>query len=164
MIDKTEKFKLLSGLEESREALLELVGLAHYSIQWFSQDLEYLVTDNEEFYNAIFAFCRRSHTSKLQILLHDSKSLMSRGHRLINLAQKLSSRIEIRATNIDIVKQQPSAFLLVDNRHYYLKPVATQWQAKLQLDNPMESNNKQSLFIEAWDISPPDSQVRRLGI
>lgn len=164
MQHKKEKFRLLSGLEENRQALLELVQLAQFSIQWFTQDMEYLLTDNKEFYNAILTFCKRSHNSRLQILLHDSKSLMGRGHRLINLTQRLTSKIEIRATNAEIVKQQPSAFLLVDNRHFYIKPVATQWRAKLQLDNPLECKNNQSLFIDAWEISPADTQVRRLGI
>ncbi len=154
----------LNGLEENHQGLLKILEQAEFLIQWFSPDLDFLITDNENFYTAIFAFCKNNQNSRIQLLLHDSRSVMARGHRFINLAQRLTSKIEIRATLEEIVKQQPASFLIADNKHYYIKPLSSQWQGKYQLNNQAEANNLNKIFVDAWEQSPADSQVRRLGI
>ncbi len=155
---------LVSGLEQSRHALLKLAKTAQFLLQWFTADLEYLVTDNEVFIQTISQFCRTSRQSRVEILLHDPKTLMHRGHRLINLAQRLPSKVEIRCTNTDIVRQHPSSFLVVDREHFFIKPIASNWRGKLQFDAALEARVLLDIFEEGWETSFPDNQTRPLGI
>lgn len=162
-IDSVEPQKI-DGLEESRNALIELLKLAHQQICWFSPDLDSLISDNPETYQLVSEFCRNNSRSQLKILLHDSKAIMSRGHQLIRLFQQLTSSIQIRNTQQDFIQQQPASFIIIDERHMLIRPISSQWQGQLILNNPVLVKNEFKFFNDAFEASVPDSQMRRLGI
>ncbi len=159
-----KKHQKASGLSESKQALLQVLAKARSTIRWFSQDLEYLISDNEEVYRLLLDFCKANPKARLEILLHDPKALAGRGHRIINLAQRLTTAIKIKHTNEDSVKSNPASFVVVDNRHVFWKPVASLWEGQLQLEAPLIAKTWANIFTEAWEISVPDSQLRQLNI
>jgi hypothetical protein len=152
------------GLEENKAALINVLKQARGVVRWFSQDLEQLISDNQECYQILLNFCKNNPQAKFEILLHDPKALASRGHRLITLSQRLTSTIKIKHTNPEYVKNKNSAFVVVDAKHVYWKPVATIWDGQIKIDSPLIAKTWDSMFKEAWEQSSYDSQLRSLNI
>ncbi len=163
-VSKKEKPQSYSGLGENRTALMEVLTEAGSVIRWFSPDLDYLISDNQECYQVLLNFCKNNPQARFEILLHNPKALAGRGHRIINLAQRLTSSIKIKHTNEEYVTNNPASFVVVDNRHVYWKPVASLWHGRLKLDSPLIAQTWNNSFKEAWEQSVPDSQLRSLNI
>jgi len=152
------------GLEENKAALFQVLGKSKGVVRWFTQDLEYLISDNQECYQLVLNFCKNNPNARFEILLHDPKALASIGHRLITLSQRLTTAIKIKHTHQEYVKNTPSAFVVVDSRHVYWKPIATAWDGQLKMDSPLLAKTWDTLFKEAWEQSTFDSQLRSLNI
>jgi len=152
------------GLEENKAALIEVLTQARSVVRWFTMDLEYLISDNQECYQLLLNFCKNNPKARFEILLHNPKAMASIGHRLIILSQRLTTAIKIKHTHPEYVKNTPSAFVVVDSRHVYWKPIATAWDGQLKMDSPLIAKTWDTLFKEAWEQSSFDSQLRSLNI
>lgn len=75
---------------------LELARSASRNLRIYSYYLDHDVFDNEEFAAAVSALARSGRYSDIRILISDSRPLVSRGHRLLQLSRRLSSTISIR--------------------------------------------------------------------
>jgi len=162
-IEKSEPQKI-SGLNESREAMMKLFKCASHKIRWYTPDLDFRISDTSEVYSRLSEFCRSNPKTNIQILIHDSQSIMRRGHQLIRLFQQLSSSIELRNTHPDFLKHQPASFIIIDDRHMFFRPLSSQWEGRLIFNNPLMVKNEAKFFKDTFEMSTPDSQVRSLGI
>ncbi len=156
--------QIYHGLEQNKAALLAVLSHARSLIRWYSQDLDYLISDNQQCYQLLLDFCKNNPKARFEILLHDPKALASRGHRIITLSQRLTSTIKIKQTNDDYTKSNPASFVVVDSKHVYWKPVGTVWEGQLKVDSPLVAQTWNNLFKDAWEQSVVDSQLRNLNI
>ncbi|OOG24543.1 hypothetical protein B1C78_08545 [Thioalkalivibrio denitrificans] len=152
------------------EGLAAITGFVHTQIAearrriWIlSPDLAPAVYDHAAMADAVSALARRSRHSDVRILIQDSRSLPPEGHRLVDLALRMSSRIQLRRRSPD----DPSlveSLMLVDDRAYLHQPRAADPVALADANAPPRVRTFEDRFRTFWTHAVPDPELRRLKI
>ncbi|MFC1589263.1 hypothetical protein ACFL3P_03220 [Pseudomonadota bacterium] len=155
----------LSHAEENRNAALSLASQARYGINIFTQNMDDAIYDNDEFEEHVFNLATRHPSSQIRILVQDSTLAVKKGHRLIRIAQKLTSSVFIRNPP-KMHKGDKSAFMTVDGAGllYRIRGDSNHYEASLNFMSPQRATKLNEFFDEAWEHGTPDLQVRRLFV
>lgn len=148
---------------EAQSLALQLCQQATREICFFGNNIDPILFDNPAFIEAISEFARRNKHTQVKFVVHDTRQNTAEGHRLISLAQRLTSHIHIRNT---AEKQQDltQIFMLVDQNAYLYCPNYVRHQGRASFDAPIDVRNFKKTFDDLWDRSTVDSNIRRLGI
>jgi len=129
----------------------------------FSLHLDPAVFDQPSFLEAFKALALRSRFTRIRILLQDNVLVLQQGHRLVELAQRLPSVIEIRKPNEDYLNL-PENFLLVDDCGYLHRKAPEIYTGIACYHNRHRVNRLLALFDEAWAYGTPDRELARLHL
>ena len=91
--------EFLQGVDDPHpfdELAVALATSAARYVAILSPTLDHLAFDNEELASALSALARGSRQTQVRILVANSSALVSRGHRLLNLARRIPSSVLIR--------------------------------------------------------------------
>jgi hypothetical protein len=151
--------------EENASAAISLAKQARYCLNIFSQDLDARVYDNAEFERCVFNLARRHPSTRIRILTTDSSAAVRRSHCVVRLAQTLTSSVFIHNPSPEH-RDEICAFLVADGVGllYRHRGVNNHYEASVNFMSPQRARKLDSFFNEAWDMSTPDPQVRRLYI
>ncbi|MBN1379292.1 MAG: hypothetical protein JXA04_08645 [Gammaproteobacteria bacterium] len=158
----TEEFEIEIS-DELNAVSLDLVLQSSRSIQIISRHLDQQLYDNDAFIDALKRLIRRSRYTSIQILVHDSTQAVQANHRLISLHQQLSSYVQIRQISKDY-KDYNHAFLLADQTGYAFRQFADRFDTDVCYHNPLQGKKLSEKFMEIWEVSEPDPQLRRLHL
>ena len=147
----------------NQDAILKLLSSAQNDVAIVSRQLDPLIFSNENFIENATEFIRRNKTAKIRILVHDTQSIVKNNHRVLNLSQRVSSKIEIRTICNDYA-QFNQAFVVVDSMGYILNQKADLYEAEVNFCDPEKSKELMETFKSIWELSQQDSEVRRLCI
>jgi len=140
---------------------LNLISSARLQIDLFSNNLDPQTLDHEEIIDAIIAFIKISPRSRLRILIVDASTIISKGHRIIELYRKFSSYIEIRGV-CEEFQSSAFSFLLTDQHSLLYRPISSRWEALLTLNQKRMCRDRQAFFNHVWQHSQPLSKLRQL--
>ena len=138
-----------------------LAEQAQHDLMLLTPDLEPAIFDQLAFLTAVSKFARQH--ACFRILLLDSRGILQRGHRLIELSRRTSPNIEIRRPPPDY-QNTGKTFLLCDDAGYYFRPLASRYEGTASFNNPGEVARLKKYFMNTWDRSEPDSELRRLHV
>ncbi len=156
----------LFHLHNEDEHLIHAAGMlrqARRDLALFSYNLDPLVFDQPAFLEAFKALALRSRFSRLRILLQDNALVLRRGHRLVELVQRLPSMIEIRRPGEDFL-DYPENFLLIDDCGYLHRKTAESYIGIACYHNRHRVNRLQALFDNAWESGTPDRELAVLHL
>ena len=153
----------LETFEENRAAALALVSQASRSLHIFSYDLDPMVYDNPEFVEAVKNLAIGHSHSQVQIIIQDSRKIIEHGHRIIELARRISSSIHIRKTPAEM-KTYSQAFLIADQTGVLYRTIGDRYEGYVNFDDRFECKNLLDFFSTTWEHSTPDPELRRLHI
>lgn len=153
----------LESLTENRAAAVAVAAVAKRELALFSHDLEPLLYDKEDFLKVVQALATRSRMSRIRIVCKDPGASIRAGHRLIAMAQRFSSYMEVRRASKDH-EQLTETFLVADEEAILYRPVATGYEGYADTHSPMEARKFLRQFSDIWDKAEPDPEFRRLGI
>ncbi|MES9901573.1 MAG: acyltransferase [Sedimenticola sp.] len=151
-------------LMESEEVQLACQRLAEQAVRrldLFTFDLDATLFDSKPFLEAVKRLTIGSPLSRVSILLQDNHKVQTQGHRLLELARRLTSKIEIRRPHADHINQLEN-YLLADECGYLLRPLHTSYEADTDFNDRYHARGLTEKFIEVWECSEPDSMLRRL--
>jgi len=151
------------GRDEARALVLDIAQQAKRQICIFGRDIDAILFDNPEFINYLQELALRSARTEIRILVHNTLVNVQRDHRLIPLAQHLTSTIHIHTT----AKQHRDAqqtLLLVDDFAYLNCPRATVYDGFACLYDRLEVRQLQKTFDDMWSQSSSDVGIRRLNL
>jgi len=154
---------LLSTKEQHREAAAHLATQANRRISLFTYDLDAPVYDQPSFLDAIKRLAIQSQHSKISILLQNNQRVQRNGHRLVRLMRQLPSRIELRRPHPDYI-DHPENFLIVDGVGYIQRELYTRYEGVIDFYAPLEVQRLEEFYLEVWERSEPDSELRRLSL
>ena len=147
------------------DTVLDLISQCERQLLIFSYDLDKNLYDHRELIDAVSQLARKSRYTQVKLLVVDSKSIVKRGHGLLNLARRLSSKIEIRKTTADL-KDLPEAFIIADQRGllaYDLKNLEGR-SAWANYNNKPAAQALAAEFDLLWQHASHDRELQLLGI
>lgn len=154
---------LLNSTEDNREVALELVRQARHEVLIASYDFDSRIYSNPEFIDALSAFVRSHRRAHVHIMVWKSQQAVKQGHRVADLAQKLSSYVKIHTpdrVHSDFIE----SFMVVDGTSYFRRPLADRHEGIASHHAPIVAQALQERFHEMWERSSPSTEFRRLGL
>jgi hypothetical protein len=147
-----------------KDALLQLFGDARHAVAVHSRDLDPGVLDDDEVLKVLRRLAGSGRGASLRFLLHDPAKALRDSHRLIPLAQRLPSAVQLRVPLEDDDLAYASAFVLNDADGYLLRPLAGRFDGRGSTCAPGEHRKLRRYFEEVWGRSVAAEGLRPLGI
>ncbi|MEJ1377720.1 MAG: acyltransferase [Candidatus Sedimenticola sp. (ex Thyasira tokunagai)] len=151
----------LMEIEEVQLACQRLVEQAVRRVDIFTFDLDAQLFDRQPFLEAVKQLAIGGPLSQINILLQDNHRVQTEGHRLLELARRLTSKIEIRRPHADHIDQLEN-YLLADECGYLIRPLYTSYEASTDFSDRYTARGMTEKFMKIWECSEPDTVLRRL--
>ena len=129
----------------------------------FTRDLEPRWLGDDDVLESLKAFALRSPRARIRLTTLDVRPAVHDGHRLLELARRLSSKIEIRvpdARHHDIA----SAYAVADGCRLLYRPLATRAEGVWLDEAPRRARERLHEFEEVWALAATDPELRALDI
>lgn len=153
----------LATRDDSRQAASLLAGQARRQIDLFTPDLEPALYDQTPFLDALTQLCLSSPRARVRVLAKDFERTVRDGHRIVDLARRLSSYVELRKVHSDY-QENNETFLLVDDYGLLHRRHAPRFEGTFSCKAPLEVRRLRAFFDEVWDRSEPETDLRRLHL
>lgn len=160
--DNAEQIEL-GNAEQNRELALELAQQARHEILIASYDFDSRIYSNEAFVDALSAFIRSHRNAHVHILVWKSEQAVKHGHRLVNLAQRLTSGIKIHEPD-RVDAEFIESYMVVDGTAYFRRPLADRFEGLASLHSHLIARNLKEQFHAMWERSTSSSEFRSLRI
>jgi predicted GNAT family N-acyltransferase len=140
---------------------VELAITARRNLRIYSYRLDHEVFDSAELADAISELARRGRYSEIRILVSDSRPMVQRGHRLLQLSRRLSSAIAIR-----VLAEHPelpeATYLVRDNDGVVYKPDDIGRPGFYEPDSRASAKKFVEGFDALWRWGERDPRLRQL--
>lgn len=165
ILGETDAEIKIDSMEENRDAAFALAQQAQHSIHIMSQDLDAHVYDNDDFEQCLLNLARRHPDTQVRILVVDSGKAVRNGHRLIRLAQTMTSTVSVKNPATEH-ENMSAAFLIADGIGLLHRPHSDphSYDASVNFKSAQRAAMLDEHFMHAWEHARPDPQVRRLHI
>jgi len=151
------------GRDEARELVMKMALQAKRQLCIYGRDIDAILFDRADFITCLSELARRSPRTEIKVLVHDTLSNVQNNHRLIALAQNLSSSVHIHNT-AEQHQDCQKTMLLVDDFAYLACPRARVYDGSACLYDRLKVRQLQKEFDEQWQQSTPDVSIRRLHL
>ena len=144
-------------------ALDEIIALARHSIRVFDNDMSDMGWNSAARAELLSAFLRRARTSKIEIIVHETRWLESSSPRLLALLKSFGDRMTIYRTGPE-ARGASDPLVLVDGRHFLHRFHIEQPRATLAIESPHLAGPLINRFDEIWATGEPGLTGTVLGI
>jgi hypothetical protein len=162
-LGETDRLIDVETSEHNRELAVDMARQCDRTLVIASRVLDPLIYDHEEFVAAVKAMILGSRYAQVRILLSEPETTLRHGHRLVELALKLSSYIEIRAPHPQYQDFSESWFI-ADATGYIRRQFADRYEGSANYAGAAEARLMLHQFESMWEIGSPDPNLRRLLI
>lgn len=156
--------KTLLGKQDCIEAVDQLIVQAERHVALFTQQLEPDLYNNDLVCDHLAKIARTNRLASIRIIAKDTRTVLSQGHCLINLAQRLSSFIQIRNPATPELQRFSESWLLVDQSGFCRINNPDRFEGTLFSNDRLQVKDQMEFFDNAWENSQPDPNIRRLNI
>jgi predicted GNAT family N-acyltransferase len=146
-----------------RSTTLTLLKACRNELAIWSGDLDAAVLDDDEALEEIKQIAVAAPRPVIRILLMDSARAVKNDHRLLKLAQRLSTVIRIRRPARQH-QEYLGAFVVADRQHSIFREFNDQAKGLLQPFDRLAARRLMEQFDEAWEQSEPDPDLQRLDL
>ena len=153
----------LSMRDQHIKLCLQMAQQATRSLHIFSYNLDASVFDSLPFLEAVKQLAIGSTNSKVYILLQEPKDIVLHGHRIVELARRLSSHILIHRVDEEDKKRLDN-FLIADQTGVIRRPHSNRYEGVADFNNTKDARLLLKFFEEAWERSQPEPELRRLHL
>jgi hypothetical protein len=126
-----------------------------------SRRLDPPVYDTAEFAEAVKQLAIRHSKARIRILVMDPEPIIRQGHRLLDLAGKLPSFIELRVPSPEN-QNHNEAFMIADGVGYIHRPRADRYDGKANFHHPAVARELTRRFDELWQSAQLDPNLRKM--
>jgi len=154
---------LVESREQAVDATLDLIAAARHELYIYTRDLDPLLFDTEAALEALKRLAIGGRAS-IRILVQEPQIPLRRGHRLIALAQRLTSVFAVRTPLQDTDLQYPSAFVLNDASGFYFRTLGNRFEGEAINYAPGRHAQLLELFNQVWERSESSQELRQLAL
>ncbi len=145
------------------EVAAELCSAARRYVAILSPELESAAFDTEALDDALRKLLRESAQSEVRILIKSAAALVGRGHRLLNLARRMPSRVHIRRLR-EHPEWKDETVMICDRDTVLFKPAGSLDKAFCETDARPAAEQHLDLFENLWRYSEEDPDLRALSV
>lgn len=146
-----------------RAVLVDLLADCGHEVALCTRDLDPGLLDAPEVLVQLKRIALSGRHARIRILLQDPRKAVADGNRLVALAQRLPSMIEVRTPVEEQDQQYAAAFLVTDRRAYLYRPLASRHEGEGSTHAPGRHGQLLSLFDQMWERAVPSEELRQLG-
>jgi predicted GNAT family N-acyltransferase len=146
---------------ELRDATLTLIASARHEICIYSRDLEAALYEDAAIIEAIRKVALSGKRASIRMLIQDTTRVMRDGHRLVDVAQRLTSILHIRRVSHEDA-QYAGAFVLTDQGGYLFRTFGDRFEAVGDICYPPRRDELKRQFDEVWERAEAPPELRRL--
>jgi len=161
--DNPSELIQFDGRESAQSIALQLVQHARREICFVGQNIDANLFDNVAMIECLSQFARRNHKTNIKIVVDNTQVNVANGHRLLPLAQRLTSSIQIHKTAPQHQNENPM-FLLIDDSSYLYCSNYLRYTGKACLHDVLTVRNLKQQFNEIWNHSSVDINARQIHI
>lgn len=163
VLGETRGYIDLKGLDDNKQAAIHMAKQGQRSLKLFTPNLDARIFDNDAFIEAVKNIALHNPRSKVSILIIDPSEVVSRGHRIVELARRISSYVFIhRAAAED--QDHVDTFMIVDDVGIIRRAHNDRFEGLAEFNNPGEARLLLKRFNDAWERSQPEPELRRLHL
>lgn len=144
---------------EVRQHALAMLQQATRSLCIYSTDLEPWLYHHSSVQQACTRLLLAHPRNRLRILIGDPTRAIKEGHRLLQLARRLTSNVHIRKLNPDY-PEQSGAYLIADDCGLLQRPKADQYAGYALYHDLARVRIRQAEFDRAWEHGLADANLR----
>lgn len=148
---------------ELADVTLTLMTAARHELCVYTRDLEPALYEQASILDAIRRVALSGRGASLRILVQDATRAVRDGHRLLDLAQRLSSLIQIRRP-VEEDLQFPGAMVLNDAGGFLYRSFGDRPEAEGDLYYPPRRNELKRYFDQVWERAEQPPELRRLSL
>jgi predicted GNAT family N-acyltransferase len=153
-----------SDRDEAIAAIAKLLADARHEIAIYTRDLDPALLDVPPILEAIKRIALSGRGARVRAIVHEPRKAIADGHRLIALAQRLPSLVEIRVPEEETDRQYASAFLVNDRRGYFFRTLASRNEGEGSTYAPGRHAQLGEYFDQVWERSVPSAELRQLAL
>lgn len=142
---------------------LEMFTAASRVIQLYTYNLDPRILNNRSLERVLVQFIKKNRASKLQVLIYDEQLMQGQDHRVVALAQRFSSYVQVRVVPKDF-HENLFSFYLIDNQSILYRSNRERYESDYHQMPSFLVKDKTKLFNDVWQISTPASFLRSLYI
>lgn len=150
--------------EQAMAETLRLIGAARKDMCIYTRDLDAPLFDHDAVIDALKHLAISGRGPTIRIVVQEPRTPAQRGHRLIALAQRLSSVFSFRTPTQEEDLQYPSAFVINDARGYYFRTLGSRYDGEAVNYAPGRHAQLQEFFNQVWERSEPSDELRQLAL
>lgn len=113
--------------------------------------------------NCCSELARKNAHTRIEILIHDSQTLVHQGHHLLELSRRLPSSIKIKRADEE-TRQTRQELILADDRGLMVRPTDEHYQGWANFNDIPACRRFHKQFERAWRAASEDPQLRVLNI
>jgi len=162
-LGQTDNIIHLERIEENRNTALAIAQQTKRTLHIVSYDLDPKIYNTAAFISAVRSIAVGSRRAKISILINDTSTVVTQGHRLIELARQLSSFIEIRKRHPQ-EQEFNEAYLIGDETALIYRKNGRRYEGFANFNDRGKCRQTLSDFNSAWEKSDPTPELRRLHI
>lgn len=157
------ELRQFQGESECAAGLREVLCWPRRTVRIYSQLLDHVLFDQPDVVEALSEFVRAGPPTRLQILIHSNSAVVSRGHRLVELARRLDSKIQVRTVPVELATDRHTA-VVCDEQSFFLMPDAENYAAFANRYDPVQALRLSERFDYLWERSRTDAELRTLRL
>lgn len=149
--------------EALKSACLALASQARRTLDIVSRHLDPALYDDEGFVEAVKRLALGHRAARVRLFILDSRPLVAQGHRLIDLALKLTTFIDIR-TPARQHQEFNEAWLVADNTGYAHRQFSDRYAAEVDFNGRRRAAALTERLDDMWERGQRDANFRRLHL
>ncbi len=153
-----------SDRETAREAILAVLGTARREVCIFSRDLDPDLLDHSDVLEAIKQVAIGGPHARIRVLVLESERARVETHRLLALAQRLTSVFSFRTPIEEIDRHYAGSYLVSDRAAWFERPLASRFEGEGSTYAPGRAAQLQASFNAIWERSEDWAEMRHLQI
>ena len=160
LLGQTDELLSISSRDECQQLTLAMARQARHSLNIFSYNLEPALYDRPSFYEAARNLIGVDTNSLIRILVYDISGTVNKGHRLLDLCSRLSSRVQIRK----LTRKHHHAFMIADSIGIVDRVHAERYEGTANFNAYGSAQTRLVFFNNVWEQSSRTSEIYALKI
>ena len=148
---------------QCRELVDLLTMQALRRIRIWSPQLDQDLFSRLDLANCCSKLARKNAHTRIEILIHDSHTLVHHGHHLLELSRRLPSSIKIKRADEE-TRQSRQELVLADDRGLMVRPTEEHYQGWANFNDIPACQRFHKQFERAWRAASEDPQLRVLNL